>query len=373
MTSRKSKRLLFKDLYTMRFLAFLALFSMAAFPFANKDAGNSILASFLRFIEGWGYAGIDFFMIVSGFLITVHGLRQYKYYNSFNLRVFTIRRAFKILPLYLFMLILGFIIIPAIIEGLKMNAVELPEWWKFLLFMINFDLANQGVSFVGFMVMPSTIVIYVQLYALMGLLLKYFKSRLKIISVVLIIAGLAFRILDLYSSYNFAFTPMFYFTNIGIGIQLALLVRARRSLFQQMRSLKGSSLKVSYIASGLIIFFGYSITLNTPLSPIMGLLVPYAFAYIIFDQSFGLHSPFQLKKIKFMSEWGKTTYGLFMYHGIIISLLVILWETLKFPANFFLEQVLFPLVALTLTIFVANLSFIIIEKPLLRIRREFKK
>jgi peptidoglycan/LPS O-acetylase OafA/YrhL len=49
-----------------------------------------------------GFLGVDFFFVLSGFLITTLLLREARDYGQFSLRDFYIRRALRILPVYVF-------------------------------------------------------------------------------------------------------------------------------------------------------------------------------------------------------------------------------------------------------------------------------
>jgi peptidoglycan/LPS O-acetylase OafA/YrhL len=58
-----------------------------------------------------GEVGVDIFFVLSGFLITTLLLREKEKYGSVSLKGFYIRRAFRILPIYYFVLLLYFPII----------------------------------------------------------------------------------------------------------------------------------------------------------------------------------------------------------------------------------------------------------------------
>jgi peptidoglycan/LPS O-acetylase OafA/YrhL len=56
----------------------------------------------LRFVPGW--VGVDIFFLLSGFLITTLLIREEEFSVHADMRAFYIRRAFRILPVYLFTL-----------------------------------------------------------------------------------------------------------------------------------------------------------------------------------------------------------------------------------------------------------------------------
>jgi peptidoglycan/LPS O-acetylase OafA/YrhL len=87
---------------------------------------------------GRGFLGVDFFFVLSGFLITTLLLRESRATGSFSLRNFYIRRALRILPVYYFVVTcVGIYYI--FIKG----RTELLELWPYYyLFLANFLTEN---------------------------------------------------------------------------------------------------------------------------------------------------------------------------------------------------------------------------------------
>lgn len=84
----------------------------------------------------FGWMGVDLFFVLSGFLIGQQALRPYFTGQQLSISEFYRRRAYRILPAYLTVLALYFLI-PAWRES-----PNLPPLWKFLTFTMNF-----GISF----------------------------------------------------------------------------------------------------------------------------------------------------------------------------------------------------------------------------------
>ncbi|PZR23032.1 MAG: acyltransferase [Citrobacter freundii] len=83
---------------------------------------------------GFGWTGVDLFFVLSGFLISSQLFTSIKKGTGLQLKEFYIKRSFRILPAYLFILALYFII-PAFRER-----PGLPPLWKFLTFTQNLGL-----------------------------------------------------------------------------------------------------------------------------------------------------------------------------------------------------------------------------------------
>lgn len=82
----------------------------------------------------FGWTGVDLFFVLSGFLISSQLFTSLKNEKGLHLKEFYIKRSFRILPAYLFILALYFII-PAFRER-----PGLPPLWKFLSFTQNLGL-----------------------------------------------------------------------------------------------------------------------------------------------------------------------------------------------------------------------------------------
>ena len=85
-----------------------------------------------------GWTGVDLFFVLSGFLISSQLFAQIKKDGTFSMRDFYIKRFFRIIPIYLFVLAIYFLF-PFFRE-----LEALPPLWKFLTFTQNFgaDFAN---------------------------------------------------------------------------------------------------------------------------------------------------------------------------------------------------------------------------------------
>jgi peptidoglycan/LPS O-acetylase OafA/YrhL len=84
-------------------------------------------------VTDFGWMGVDLFFVLSGFLIGQQLLKPYLSNRQISITDFYIRRAYRILPAYLAVLALYFLV-PA-----WRDFPRLPPLWKFLTFTMNFD------------------------------------------------------------------------------------------------------------------------------------------------------------------------------------------------------------------------------------------
>jgi peptidoglycan/LPS O-acetylase OafA/YrhL len=92
------------------------------------------LPAWLVNIVSFGWTGVDLFFVLSGFLIANQLFAQLRTAKSFSMKNFYLKRAFRILPAFLFTLIIYFCL-PFFRER-----EHLPPLWKFLTFTQNIAL-----------------------------------------------------------------------------------------------------------------------------------------------------------------------------------------------------------------------------------------
>jgi peptidoglycan/LPS O-acetylase OafA/YrhL len=120
-------------LYGLDHLRALAIILVLGFHYQVLFANLSWMACLTKF----GWTGVDLFFVLSGFLISSQLFAQIKKGNSISLKTFFIKRFFRILPLYFFIVGVYFLF-PYFREK-----EALPPLWKFLTFTQNFGLDNK--------------------------------------------------------------------------------------------------------------------------------------------------------------------------------------------------------------------------------------
>src|SRR5687767_2907742 len=114
------------------------------FTYYRPNSGiDAQIASVLFF----GWAGVDLFFVLSGFLITgiLLDTRDSKRYFS----TFYARRTLRIFPLYYLVLLLAFVVLPKfpalhpVLLG-QVGPVDLPPQWPYWLYLTNFSIADGG-------------------------------------------------------------------------------------------------------------------------------------------------------------------------------------------------------------------------------------
>lgn len=141
------QRIFFPNLDGLRFLAFLAVYLQHGLGDAlGSSAGRSALLTTLYtgiFSSGW--AGVSFFFVLSGFLITYLILAEVEWSGKLNVPAFYMRRVLRIWPLYYAVLLFGFWLYPTLKSAIGMSSyIETGNPLNYLLFLSNFDVLSLG-------------------------------------------------------------------------------------------------------------------------------------------------------------------------------------------------------------------------------------
>jgi len=365
----QNKRLHFKDLDAMRFLAFLPIFLFCIFYLTRteEEGFHYEITNLFGFIK---QNSLDFFFFVSAFLLTSQGLREYKYKDSFSLRSFYMRRVFRIAPLLLIGILFAFLIHPWILATLKLNTVD--SGYGYLSLFPKYFTKLPQEQYI-YLAVIWTIFMFIQFYFFWGIILKFFRNLIQPISIALIVVGVASRIIHHYLDSDYGFDILSYGAPIGIGGILARLIRNDSKYIEKIKMLPKKLIIPIYIVSGLFVLSGYLISANFILVSIVPVFTCVLFSFAVIEQTFGKNSIGKLRNNKVFSHLGKASYGLILYQAILNVLLVISIDSLNFDIQSETVKVAFLVISFALTWIVADLSYNFYEKPLIRLRREFKK
>ncbi|MBK9047983.1 MAG: acyltransferase [Bacteroidetes bacterium] len=114
-----SKKVYFENLDGLRFLCFLSVFFFHSFHTEYDFIKDNPVCTFIKKdLFGNGNLGVNFFFVLSGFLITFLLIEEKKLNRQIDLRNFWIRRILRIWPLFYFCVFFGFVMFPMIKEFL---------------------------------------------------------------------------------------------------------------------------------------------------------------------------------------------------------------------------------------------------------------
>lgn len=365
----------FPNLDALRFFAFLSVFisHCAVFISFNAEWFSPIKKLFLIH----GDLGVNFFFVLSGFLISFLLLTENKESGKISLKHFYLRRILRIWPLYFITLFLGFFILTNTLlpylqaSGYFDLATPISKLPWYLFFLANIDLAYFVAPSVILAVLWS-ISIEEQFYLLWPLAVK--KINLKYIPMFLsavIIASYVFRYIHINEYSIVKYHTFSVFSDLAIGClagYYTFFSNKFKNFFSKISKTAGISVYIILIA--LI-----PLRILNPiewLRAIEPLIFSILFAIIILEQIYSEKSLFKVGKSKILTWLGKISYGLYCYHMIAMISVFALISKFNLIKTMTLSMFLTTSFSvLFLTILIAGLSYRFIERPLLRLKERF--
>lgn len=350
---------------TLRACAILLVMMYHYMVFVSSEASFGLLSEI-------GWAGVDLFFVLSGYLIGNQIFSEMRSAEGFSLTRFYARRALRTLPNYYFILAIYFLF------PIAAGGNPLTPLWKFLSFTQNFDLKS-GTAFSH----AWSLCIEEQFYLLLPLISLFVIGRLKtvrgmwivIVGTMVICAVFRWLMLNkvgidggLYRTYIY-YSSWCRFDELLPGVALALVKNYHASVWQEWTAkgtrhlLLGAAMTVlAFILfqhfnydpavgfSGFTTTFGYTIlacgfalmTLSalSPTSPLARIQVPGAAALAIWS------------------------YALYLVHKPLMNALIPLFNASQISVASTLGIGLM----FVMSVVAAYIQFICIESPFMRLR-----
>lgn len=369
------KKLYFKNLHGFRFFAAL-LVILTHLELFKKRAGlvNHWDNSF--FYEA-GSAGVDFFFVLSGFLITSLLLKEIDENGKINLKKFYMRRILRIWPLYYLILLLCYFVIPNIgifyfegySEGIFDNFWE--KFWLSFFFLPNASLYIY--TNIPYAAPLWSVGVEEQFYLFWPFILLIFPKNIRtflgfIFAFILIKAFLLllnkFQVFepDLFEKFkNFIVATRM--ECMGLGCLGAWLIYKQQKFSKYLSS--NFFLILTLFTVPFIFFYAKN------LFELHHIFFSICFLVIILN---GATNPKTIINFEsnFFIVMGNISYGLYLWHMIWIGLLLnILLKFHSFTGNEYLFNLILYTGAFILSIIWSWLSFNYFEKPFLHIKRKY--
>ena len=371
MVKGKDKVIYFKELNSLRFLGFMGIFFGHVFFANNPDILNVKWYSLIvEYGKNLGFISLDSFFVLSSFLITWKALEEYKFSKAFDLKKYIIRRSLRIWPLYFLIVALGFSV-KIIAAKFGSEVVNLPSIWSFLLFVLNFEIIENGYEFLFFMVFMWSISLEEQFYILWAVILKWLKKHLIIISFIFILSSIIFRIIFIEDSLSLNFHTISSFGNFGFGALLAIFCFKQNKLLLNLKNLSKIKITMSYLLIFLVFLLCPILSNFNSFNVIKRLLFSVFYGFIILEQTYCVNSLIKFSKIKYFDFFGKLSYGLYCFHGIIIT--VFIYLTKGHTTSLFKSVIVYPALILLFTLIISYMSYNYYEVRFLKLKRRFTK
>ncbi|MFT4806530.1 MAG: peptidoglycan/LPS O-acetylase OafA/YrhL, partial [Psychroserpens sp.] len=341
-TNKESKSFYFENLDGLRFFAFLAVFFAHSFYTRDEALQQSgFLQAVLR-VSGLGTLGVNFFFVLSGYLITYLLEKEYSKNNRIDIKSFYIRRALRIWPLFYAMVIVGFIVQPAVMKLIGDPYQETGSVLYYIFFVNNYDVAPYS-AVLGVL---WSIAVEEQFYLFWPLLLFVFpKFRLGIILGVILFSFI-WRQAGL-GSYTGTLTCV---GDLAFGALLGYLSCHSKSFVSYFTSFNRYYILIIYFI-GLMLIYQKPLFSATIFSSSHRLLLSAFFGFVIMEQNYSSNSLFKLSNFPILSFLGRYTYGLYVLHFVSIYAIGKIFEYLQW--NGFLFNLLITEVVLSFLLSIA--------------------
>lgn len=362
-------RTYFANLDGLRFFGFLFIFFSHAISGATEDS-TAKFGDVFHDLNYLGFVGLDFFFVLSAFLITFTLLEESRIQGKVHFGNYFMRRSLRIWPLYFLVVGMGFLG-RWILSLYGIDSEPLPSVWYFLSFTLNFGVIFDGTHFLFFLVFLWSVCVEEQFYIFWGWVMRSLQKFLPLVCMMLIFSSLFFRWYYAEAPGVLMFHTVSLLGNFGVGGLLAWAAFNRTELFEGLMSLKRSTWFLIYVLLLLNLVF-YHKLYDTTLGIIFErFFLSLLFALVVFEQCFSETRLFNAGKWSVLRYLGKISYGLYMFHGIVITLV---WKAAFWfgepdePMTIYLWR---PLLVLTLTILLASISFHTYEKFFLQLKKRF--
>ena len=366
---RPSNTTYFENLDATRFLGFFHVFLAHCFFTNNKSIEQSDAFGFATGAIRSGFLGLDYFFVLSAFLLTWLGLEERKSTGNFRPGLFLVRRGLRLWPLYFFLV--AAVYLGYFFFNERLGLQPLPPISAYLLFWSNLFIAANGQNFLFLLVFFWSISVEEQFYLFWAAALRWLNKYLIPVCILMIIASLIFRAVYIRNDQMLVFHTISTLGNFGIGAMAAVLAFRYNVFTNLISQLTRFNIATIYFVFIILIIFYFRLFIN-PFSVIVEKIVfALFFAFVILEQSFSKNSLFKLGKIKWMNYLGQLSLGLYCFHGLVLTLALPLLKENGLTETAF--QVFFqnPVIILIVTLLISIISYELVEKRIHGLRRHF--
>lgn len=365
--SKEQSRYYYPQLDSVRGIAFFFVFSYHSW---KAEVGNTINGDFAFFLYRAFEFSIDVFFVLSAFLLTLLGLYELERNKNFSFKNYFIRRLLRIWPLYYFITIVAFIIVPAISKHYNLT-VTLPSAPYYLFFISNFYLPDH-VYFLRFL---WTISVEEQFYLVLGALLFFWPKKLPIAIVAMGIASIVFNIYTGARHSFIFFHTMNYVIDFCVGAFAAISIHKNNAIVRYFTSLNRPQSFTFFLFVFVVLFTGYFIQSNFFASNedmahnIVRILFTFYVGLFLIDQMVNKNKVLKLEKASLFIYTGKISYGLYVYHGIVLTLGFLAYSKIGIKINTYLLSFIF----FVINFLIAHISYQYFEKPFLKMKDRLRR
>jgi len=326
-----------------------------------------------------GWAGVDLFFVLSGFLVGGLLFKEYQKTSKIQVKRFFIRRAFKVWPGYF-----AFLLVYCTFQILRGDSTVLTALLPNFFHVQNYFSQTSQVGWLWSLGVEEHF--YLILPLALGVLYKLKKMGNSKVSVThlflfvaitcLVLRALTYRLNPEAKEFTLVFPSHLRFDSLFAGVFLSYLVHFKNLRLEKLRPFQFYIFFVS-VALGLTTYF-YPDKAQMFLYPFGLSLLYVAFSGIVLFAHFRTTNPKSVNSR--WTQWlfapfvfiGVRSYAIYVWHGYFAKPIANrITATLGISGSMLgWKGILFELIYLGTPIFLGALMFLIIEEPALKIRNK---
>jgi peptidoglycan/LPS O-acetylase OafA/YrhL len=366
-------KVFFPNLDGLRFLSFLAVFLNHCFYTDIVFLKDNAAYRFIK--EGLFHSaeqGVDFFFVLSGFLITYLLLKENEITGAINVKNFYIRRILRIWPLFYFCVLFGFVAFPFFKSLFGLVPEGNPRLLPYLFFLNNLDLVKHGIPDASVLGVLWSIAVEEQFYIMWPLILSVAAPRKYVPVFAFFIAlSLVFRGFNHANHLYLTHHTLAVISDMAVGGLAAFLAIGNKKFLAAIADLSRAKIASIYAAVFLLLFFK-PVFFSLPVPIILErLITSVIFCLVILEQNFARASLFKMSRFKLMTRLGKYTYGLYCFHTIGILIMLALFGFLKSDMGSWQVVSVNIFASLAITVIMSLLSYRFLESQFLKLKYGF--
>ena len=337
---------------------------------SKKSIGVSNLMNLPFYKNTSGHLGVILFFVLSGFLISYLLFKEKQETKKIDVLKFYKRRALRIWPIYYLALILLFFVFPFIIE---FEYFAKPDWENpisnintiLIYFLMVPNFVSFGINGLGGGFQLGSIGTEEQFYLFWPWLIKYFRNVLyPIFALILLIPFVphfcGYAIIHFFPNESFMinflnqlgeFFGFFKINCMAIGGLIAWIYFHKKNSILNLLYSKKVQIVVLTLTFGGWLFGLHFKYFNDEYYSVL-------FAILILNTATNPKTVITFNN-KTLNYLGKISYGIYVYHWIIIYLMIDL--TLPFKDNFWLFNVCLYVLSITISVLISHISYFYLE------------
>lgn len=367
---KKKERIFFPNLDGLRFYSFAAVFFFHVWLlYFHRYDVTGVTADIVKFLFQNGEVGVNFFFVLSGFLITYLLIEEKRFTGRIHVINFYIRRILRIWPLFYLVVAFGLLVYPHLKDLSGGTRIEDFQQWTYLVFINNFDfIHHQPPAIISIL---WSVAIEEQFYLCWPLILSIVPLRYtKWVFYTIITGSLIFRAFHIHEERVLMFNTFAVIGDMALGGMLAYEVIFKKGFKKFIEEIPRWFIAIIYALTLVVVLFRHEI-FHGSLVVVERLCFAILFGMIILEQNFSRHSLWKLSNTPRITKLGIYTYGLYCIHVIAMTITEMGFKftgvDMQHPAWILLAAT----VAFFLNILLAYSSYHIFEKRFLKLKDRF--